>query len=73
MVNDYKKMGKAPKTIRNFVNLVSVMLRQAKADNYIRRDSPDPKEFLKMPKMESQEGNVYSMEQGISLCKWKDE
>ena len=63
MINDYRRMGKAPKTIRNFVNLVTVMLHFAKIDNYLKRDTPNPREFLKMPKLVSQEGNVYSMEQ----------
>lgn len=73
MINDYKKMGKAPKTIRNFINLVSVMLHYAKIDNYLKRDTPNPKEFLKMPSMVSQAGNVYSMEQIMVMLQRAEE
>lgn len=63
IVNYYKEIGKAPKSIRNFINLVSVILKMAKADNYLKRDAPDPCAFLKLPKIVSKAGNAYSMEQ----------
>lgn len=63
MVNDYVSAGKASKTIRNTVNFVSILLKKAKIDNYLRRDTPNPCEFLTMPHSVSTEGNAYSMEE----------
>ena len=63
MVNKYIAIGKSTKTIRNIVNLVSVMLKRAKIDNYLKRDLPNPCEFVVMPKAASKEGNAYSMEE----------
>ena len=63
MVNCYKAEGKASKTIKNYINVVSVIFKMAKVDNYLRRDVPDPTEYLKLPKTVSKEGSVYSMEQ----------
>lgn len=59
----YKALGRAPKTIRNYVSLVTNILKMAKVDDYLRRDTPNPREFLRLPKLVSQEGNAYSMEQ----------
>lgn len=67
MVNVYKNTGKAPKTIRNYVSLVNVILRMAKADHRIRRDTPNPSEYLKIPKMEYMEGNAYSMKEAMLM------
>lgn len=63
MVNKYVAVGKSTKTIRNIVNLVSVMLKRAKIDNYLRRDIPNPCEYVVMPKVVNKEGNAYSMEE----------
>lgn len=73
MINDYNKMGKSPKTIRNIMSLVSVIFRYAKLDNYIKRDTPNPREFLKLPKMVSKEGNVYTMEQITMMLRRAEE
>lgn len=63
MSNYYSALGRASKTIRNYISLASNILKMAKADNYLRRDTPNPTEFLRLPKMVSQKGNAYSMEQ----------
>lgn len=63
MVNHYASLNLASKTIRNYVNLVSVILKRAKVDNYLKRDIPNPCDYVIMPKSQSKEGNVYSMEQ----------
>ena len=63
MVNAYIATGKSTKTVRNIVNLVSVMLKRAKIDNYLKRDTPNPCEYVVMPKTASKEGNAYSMEE----------
>lgn len=63
MVNRYASAGKSAKTIRNIVNLVSVILKRAKIDNYLKRDIPNPCEYVMLPKAASKEGNAYSMEE----------
>ncbi len=59
----YASAGKSAKTIRNIVNLVSVILKRTKIDNYLKRDIPNPCEYVMLPKAASKEGNAYSMEE----------
>lgn len=62
LVNKYSE-DKAPKTIRNFMSFVSVVLKQAMNDNYLKRQEINPCTFLRFPKPKGQEGNAYTMEE----------
>ncbi|WP_243125325.1 tyrosine-type recombinase/integrase [Clostridium transplantifaecale] len=63
IVNEYEALGSSPKSIRNIVNLISIIIKRTKIDNYLNRDTPNPCDFLILPKMMSKEGNVYSIEE----------
>lgn len=60
MVNCYNKT-KAPKTIRNILSFVSIVLEQAMNDNYLRRQDKTPCAYVKLPKLVEKEGNAYTM------------
>lgn len=60
MVNHYNET-KAPKTIRNILNFVSVVLEQAMNDNYLKRQDKTPCAYVKLPKLIEKEGNAYTM------------
>lgn len=63
MVNHYKKAGSAPKTIRNIMYVVSVILEQAMLDNYLKKQEKTPCSYVRFPKLESKEGDAYSFEE----------
>lgn len=60
MVNHYSA-SKAPKTIRNMLNFVSVVLEQAMKDNYLKRRDKTPCAYVRLPKLQEKEGNAYTM------------
>ena len=39
------------------------MLKRAKIDNYLKRDIPNPCEYVVIPKTITKEGNAYSIEE----------
>lgn len=63
MVNHYNKAGRAPKTIRNTLNIVSVILEQAMNDNYLKRQDRTPCAYVRLPKLKEKEGNAYMMQE----------
>lgn len=63
MVNHYNKVGRAPKTIRNSLNLVSVILEQAMNDNYLKRQEKTPCAYVRLPKLKEKEGQAYTMQE----------
>ncbi len=63
MVNRNASAGKSAKTIQNIINLISVILKKAKIDNYLKRDIPKPCEYMMLPKTTNKKGNAYSMEE----------
>ena len=63
MVNRYVKMGKSPKTIRNFLYFISAVLKQAMSDNYIKRQESTACAFVRLPKPSGVEGNAYTIGQ----------
>lgn len=63
LVNHYTGEGKSPKTIRNYVSFISVLLKQAISDNYLKPKSTLPTENLKLPKAKKCSGNSYTMDQ----------
>lgn len=63
MVNHYNKAGRAPKTIRNTLNIVSVILEQAMNDNYLKRQDRTPCAYVRLPKLKEKEGNAYTMQE----------
>lgn len=63
MVNHYTNNGKATKTIRNHVSFVAAVIKQAMSDNYLKRRDTLPTAYVKLPKMDTQAGNAYTMEQ----------
>ena len=62
MVNSYT-VEKSPKTIRNYLNFVSVIIKQAMNDNYMKRQNNNPCMFVRLPKLKEQEGHAYTMEE----------
>ncbi len=62
MVNHYNET-KAPKTIRNMLNFVSVVMEQAMKDNYLKRQDKTPCAYVKLPKLVEKGGNAYTMEE----------
>jgi integrase len=62
IVNDYA-ISKSPKTIRNYLNFVSVVIKQAMNDNYMKRQDNNPCMFVRLPKLHEQEGHAYTMEE----------
>lgn len=60
MVNHYNDTGSAPKTIRNIMYVVSVILEQAMLDNYLKKQERTPCSYLRFPKLEVKEGNAYT-------------
>ncbi len=69
VVNYHVKTGKAPKTIRNIVNLISVIIKSAQVDNYFDRSVNNPCEYVRLPKIQSQAGNAYDAEQVMLMLK----
>lgn len=63
LVTEYEDLGKSPKTIRNYIKWLSVVFKNAIIDGYLKKDQPNPCEYIRLPKMQSKEGEVYSMEQ----------
>lgn len=64
MVNHYSNKGKSPKTIRNHVSFVSVVLKQAISDNYLKPTGVLPTTYVRLPKqLEKRGGHTYTMEQ----------
>lgn len=63
MVNQYVKMGKAPKTIRNYLYFISAILKEAMNDNYIKRQESTACAFVRLPKPSGVEGNAYTIGQ----------
>lgn len=63
LVNHYVQSGKAPKTVRNFLNLISVILEQAMNDNYLPRRDKTPCAYVRLPKLTEKQGNAYSIEE----------
>ncbi len=63
MVNQYVKMGKAPKTIRNYLYFISAILKEAMNDNYIKRQESTACAFVRLPKPSAEEGNAYTIGQ----------
>ena len=64
MVNHYTDAGKSPKTIRNYVSFVSVILKQAISDNYLKLTGVLPTTYIRLPKQtEKKGGHTYTMEQ----------
>lgn len=63
LVNDYAAKGRAPKTIRNILSFISVVLKQAMTDNYLRRQDKTPCGYVRLPKLQEKEGNAYTLEQ----------
>lgn len=61
MVNHYNAKGRAPKTIKNTLNIVSVILEQAMTDNYLKRQDKTPCAYVRLPKLKEKEGNAYTM------------
>lgn len=62
LVNEYAER-KSSKTIRNYTSFVSVVLKQAMIDNYLKRQEVNPCAFIRFPKSEEKSGNAYSMEE----------
>lgn len=60
LVNRYNET-KAPKTIRNILNFVSVVLQQAMNDNYLRRQEKTPCAYVRLPKLIEKGGSAYTM------------
>lgn len=60
LVNRYNET-KAPKTIRNIVNFVNVVLEQAMNDNYLRRQDKTSCAYVRLPKLVEKGGNAYTM------------
>lgn len=75
MVNHYTDKGKSPKTIRNHVSFVSVVLKQAVSDNYLKPTGVLPTTYVRLPRQsKSAEGHTYTMEQvTIMLAQAKKE
>lgn len=63
MVNKYVKMGKTPKTIRNYLYFISAILKEAMSDNYIKRQESTACAFVRLPKPTGVEGNAYTIGQ----------
>lgn len=63
LVNDYTAKGRAPKTIRNILSFISIVLKQAMNDNYLRRQDKTPCGYVRLPKLQEKEGNAYTLEQ----------
>ena len=63
MVNHYIATGKAPKTIRNHVSFVSVVLKQAISDNYLQLTGILPTTYIRLPRKAEIVGHTYTMEQ----------
>ena len=63
MINHYVDKGIAPKTIRNYLCFISVVLDQAMKDNLIRRQERNATYFVREPKMKQEKGHTYSIEQ----------
>lgn len=63
MVNHYIATGKAPKTIRNHVSFVSVVLKQAISDNYLQLTGILPTTYIRLPRKAETVGHTYTMEQ----------
>lgn len=64
MVNHYTDAGKSPKTIRNYVSFVSVILKQAISDNYLKLTGVLPTTYIRLPKQTKEKaGHTYTMEQ----------
>lgn len=63
MVNHYVQKGKAPKTVRNFLNLISVILEQAMNDNYLPRRDKTPCAYVRLPMLTEKQGQAYSIEE----------
>ena len=55
LVCHYDEMGRSPKTIRNTLNIVSVILEQAMKDNYLRRQEKTPCAYVRLPKLKEKE------------------
>ena len=62
LVNEYAQ-EKSPKTIRNHISFVSVVLKQAMMDNYLKRKDANPCAFVRLPKLEEKQGNAYTLEE----------
>ncbi len=75
MVNHYTDKGKSPKTIRNHVSFVSVVLKQAVSDSYLKPTGVLPTTYVRLPRQsKSTEGHTYTMEQvTIMLARAKKE
>lgn len=63
LVCHYDEMGRSPKTIRNTLNIVSVILEQAMKDNYLRRQEKTPCAYVRLPKLKEKEGHAYTMQE----------
>lgn len=63
LINEYTAKGKAPKTVRNNLSFISVVLKQAMNDNYLKRQDKTPCGYVRLPKLEEKEGNAYTLEQ----------
>lgn len=63
MVNRYVKMGKSPKTIRNYLYFISAILKEAMSDNYIKRQESTACAYVRLPKPSGVEGNAYTISQ----------
>lgn len=64
LVNHYTDAGKSPKTIRNYVSFVSVILKQAISDNYLKLTGVLPTTYIRLPKQSGKRGgHTYTMEQ----------
>lgn len=61
MVNHYNTLGKAPKTIRNILNIVAVILEQAMNDNYLKRHEKTPCAYVRLPKLKEKSGQAYTI------------
>lgn len=63
MVNYYCDRNIAPKTIRNYLCFISVVLDQAIKDKLLRRQERNATYFVREPKMVQKKGHTYSIEQ----------
>lgn len=63
MVNYYCGKKKAPKTIRNYLGFISVVLDQAMTDKLIHRQAKNATYFVREPKMIQEKGHAYSIDQ----------
>lgn len=63
LVNYYSDKKIAPKTIRNYLGFISVVLDQAMTDKVIRRQAKNATYFVREPKMVQKKGHAYSIDQ----------